>query len=92
MASGVRIEFAPPVKKGDKLTGLTFVLTGTLENFTRDEAKRLIEQEGGSVTSSVSKKTSYVIVGKDPGSKLESAESLGIKTVDEEAFKKMIGQ
>jgi DNA ligase (NAD+) len=92
LASGVCIEYAPPVKKGDRLAGLTFVLTGSLEDFTRDEAKRLIEQEGGAVTSSVSKKTSYVVVGKEPGSKLESAEALGIKIVDEDAFKKMIGQ
>ncbi|MBI4228877.1 MAG: NAD-dependent DNA ligase LigA [Deltaproteobacteria bacterium] len=92
LASGVNIEYPPRVKKGDRLAGLTFVLTGALENFTRDEAKRLIEQQGGSVTSSVSKKTSYVIVGKDPGSKLESAKSLGIKTIDEEEFRKLIGQ
>jgi DNA ligase (NAD+) len=92
LASGVRIEYTPSVKKGTRLAGLTFVLTGTLENYTRDEARRLIEQEGGSVTSSVSKKISYIIVGKDPGSKLESAESLGIKTIDEDQFKKMIGQ
>lgn len=92
LASGVRIEYAPPVRKGDRLAGLTFVLTGALENFTRDEAKRLIEQEGGVVTSSVSKKTSYIVVGKEPGSKLESAEALGIKIIDEDEFKKMIGQ
>ncbi|MGB7292742.1 MAG: NAD-dependent DNA ligase LigA [Thermodesulfobacteriota bacterium] len=91
LASGVNIEYTPPIKKGDRLAGLTFVLTGALENFTRDEAKKLIEQQGGSVTSSVSKKTSYVIVGKDPGSKLESAKSFGIRTIDEEEFKKMIG-
>ncbi len=92
LASGVRLEYARRVKKGNRLSGLTFVLTGTLENFTRDEAKRLIEQEGGAVTSSVSKKTSYVIIGKDPGSKLEAAESFGIKTLDEHEFKKMVGQ
>jgi DNA ligase (NAD+) len=91
-ASGVRIEYTPAVKKGNRLAGLTFVLTGTFEDFTRDEARKLIEQEGGSVTSSVSKKTSYVIVGKDPGSKLESAKSLGIDTIDEDEFKRMIGQ
>lgn len=92
LASGVTIEHTPSVIKGDRLAGLTFVLTGTLDTFTRDEAKRLIELEGGTVTSSVSKKTSYVIVGEDPGSKLESAESLGIKTIDEDEFKKMIGK
>lgn len=90
--SDVRIIYAPASERGDRLAGLTFVLTGTLETFTRDEAKRLIEKEGGTVTSSVSKKTSYVIVGKDPGSKLESAEALGIKIIDEDEFKKMIGR
>jgi DNA ligase (NAD+) len=92
LASRVHIEYGPPVKKGDRLAGLTFVLTGALEHFTRDEAKRLIEQQGGAVTSSVSKKTSYVILGKEPGSKLKSAETLGIKIIDEDEFKKMIGQ
>jgi DNA ligase (NAD+) len=92
LSAGVKIEYRPSVKKGDKFSGLTFVLTGTLENFTRDEAKRLIEQEGGIVTSSVSKRTSYVVVGKNPGSKLESAESLGIDTIDEDEFKRMIGK
>lgn len=92
LSAGVKIEYRPSVKKGDKFSGLTFVLTGTLENFTRDEAKRLIQQEGGIVTSSVSKRTSYVVVGKNPGSKLESAESLGIDTIDEDEFKRMIGK
>ena len=92
LSAGVKIEYRPSVKKGDKFSGLTFVLTGTLENFTRDEAKRLIEQEGGIVTSSVSKRTSYVVVGKNPGSKLEYAESLGIDTIDEDEFKRMIGK
>ena len=92
LASRVRIEHAPPEKKGDRLAGLIFVLTGALENFTRDEAKSLIEQEGGTVTSSVSKKTSYVVAGKEPGSKLESAVALGIKIIDEDKFREMIGR
>lgn len=80
-------------KKFDKVfDGLTFVLTGVLDNYTRDDAKELIEQRGGKVTSSVSKKTSYVIVGKDPGSKYEKALKLGIKMIHEKEFENMINQ
>ncbi len=74
------------------LTGKTFVLTGGLDSFTRDEAKKIIEDMGGRVSSSVSKKTDFVIVGKDPGSKLTDARKLGVKTIDEGQFKKMIGK
>ncbi len=72
------------------LTGKTFILTGGLDSFTRDEAKRIIEEMGGRVFSSVSKKTDFVIVGKEPGSKLTDAQKLGIKTINEAEFKKMI--
>jgi DNA ligase (NAD+) len=74
------------------LTGKTFVLTGALDSFTRDEAKRIIEEMGGRVSSSVSKKTDFVIVGKEPGSKLTDAQKLGIKTINEAEFKKLIGK
>jgi len=73
------------------LEGLTFVLTGKLVQFTRDEATHRIEGRGGSVTSSVSKKTSYVIVGEDPGSKLEKARKLGVPVLTEDEFVKLIG-
>ncbi len=73
-----------------KLKGLTFVFTGELENFTREEAKRLVEREGGKVSSSVSKRTDYVVVGKNPGSKFEKARRLGVKTIKEEEFMKLI--
>ena len=65
------------------LTGKQFVLTGTLPNYSRDDAVRMIEQAGGKITTSVSKKTDYVLVGADPGSKLEKADKLGVTTLDE---------
>jgi len=73
------------------LADKTFVLTGTLPSMTRDEAKTLIENAGGKVTSSVSKKTDYVLAGADPGSKLKKAEELGVAIIDEAVFRKMLG-
>ncbi len=83
---------APPKARGGALEGKTFVITGTLEDYSRDQATRAIEQRGGKVTSSVSKKTSYVIVGVDPGaSKLAKATSLGLATLDEKGFTELLG-
>jgi DNA ligase (NAD+) len=73
-----------------QLTGKSFVLTGTLESYTRHEAKDLIEKAGGRVVSSVSKKTDYVLSGKDPGSKLAKAQKLGLTILDEEEFQKLM--
>ena len=73
-----------------RFEGITFVLTGTLPTFTRDEAGAIIEKFGGKVSGSVSKKTGYVLAGEAAGSKLTKAESLGIKIIDEEEFWKMI--
>lgn len=76
--------------KDNRFAGLTFVLTGTLPTFSRSEASKLIESFGGKTSSSVSKKTSYVLAGDDAGSKLEKANKLGVEVIDEEKFKTMI--
>lgn len=73
-----------------RFAGLTFVLTGTLTMYTRDQASAIIESFGGKASSSVSKKTSYVLAGENAGSKLTKAESLGIKIITEEEFSEMI--
>ena len=82
---------ATAVPKGDKLAGLTFVLTGTLPTMSRDEASALIKEAGGKVSGSVSGKTSYVVAGEAAGSKLTKAQSLGVKIISEDELKAMIG-
>ncbi len=77
--------------RGTKLAGKTFVLTGTLAHFTRDEAKKMIEDAGGKVTGSVSKKTDYVVAGADAGSKLDKAKELGVNVIDEKALERLVG-
>src|SRR5207247_9524713 len=72
------------------LAGKTFVLTGTLPSMTRDEASGKIEAVGGHVSSSVSKKTDYVLAGDEAGSKLEKAKKLGVKIIDEKEFRRML--
>ena len=71
-------------------SGKTFVLTGTLSKYTRDEASSIIEKFGGKTSSSVSKKTDYVLAGEEAGSKLTKAESLGVTIISEEEFEEMI--
>jgi DNA ligase (NAD+) len=79
-------------RRGTKLAGKTFVLTGTLAHSTRDEAKKMIEDAGGKVTGSVSKKTDYVVAGADAGSKLDKAKELGVAVIDEKEMEKLAGR
>jgi DNA ligase (NAD+) len=78
-------------EKGTKLAGKTFVLTGTLARHTRDEAKEMIEDAGGRVSGSVSKKTDYVVAGSDAGSKLDKARELGVNVIGEEELERLVG-
>lgn len=78
--------------KSDKLAGLTFVITGTLPDMTRDEAKTLIEQNGGKCSGSVSRKTSYVLAGEEAGSKLTKAQQLGVTVISQQQLIEMIGE
>ncbi len=87
--NGVIVEKSTKKKNG-KFTGLNFVLTGTLSGMSREIAKEKILSHGGKVVGSVSKNTSYVVAGRDPGSKLKSAEKLGVRVLTESEFLKMI--
>ena len=87
--AGVKV-IEPKAKEKGKLAGKVFVFTGALQGFERDEARNLVESLGGMTASSVSKKVDFVVVGEDPGSKFDKAKELGIKTLTEEEFKKMI--
>lgn len=80
----------PRPKTTGALKGMTFVLTGTLETLSRDQASELIEAHGGKVTSGVSKKTSYVVAGSEPGSKLEKARALGVQVIGEKGLKDLL--
>jgi DNA ligase (NAD+) len=85
--AGVRLEDPPPADTGPKpLEGLTIVLTGGLDTLSRDEATRLAQQAGARVSSSVSKKTDFVVAGENPGTKYEQAVKLGLEILDEAAF------
>ncbi len=90
-AAGVNMECGTAAA-GTKFAGMTFVLTGSLENYTRSEAAAVIESLGGKVSSSVSKKTSIVVAGDEAGSKLDKAEKLGVKIIGEEEFSALISQ
>lgn len=88
--AGVNFSQEKPAAEKKYLDGTQFVLTGALEHFTREEAKDLIERLGGRVTGSVTKKTDFLLLGKEPGSKYQKAKDLNIKIIEEEDFKKML--
>jgi DNA ligase (NAD+) len=91
--AGLRFSYTKKGKPGElPLAGQTFVLTGKLSELTREEATEAIENLGGSVTLSVSRKTTYVVVGESPGSKLKKAQRLGIPTLGEKEFSKLVGK
>jgi len=89
--SGLKFEIEKTNEVNNTLADKIFILTGTLNKFNRNEAKSEIEKRGGRVTSSISKKTSYVLAGENPGSKLKKAENLGIQILDENEFEKLLG-
>jgi DNA ligase (NAD+) len=88
--AGLQSQYKTKKKPGGPLAGLTFVLTGTLPNLSREDAKTLIETAGGKVSTAVSRKTSFVVAGEDAGSKLDKAKDLGIQVVDEDGLLDMI--
>jgi DNA ligase (NAD+) len=89
---GVKLTGEPKALGPQPLAGKTFVLTGGLDSFTREGAKKLLESLGAKVASSVSKKTDYVVAGADPGSKLDKARELGRPILDEAAFKDLLAK
>ncbi len=89
MAAGIRIRTSPHARS-QNLVGTTFVLTGELDAFSRDEAKERIRQRGGTVSSSVSAHTDYVVAGKEPGSKYDKAKKIGVAIIDEKEFLKLL--
>ena len=89
-AAGVELRFEQSMSRNQKLAGQTFVLTGELATMTRDEAKAAVRALGGTASESVSKKTTYVVVGENPGSKYEAAQRLGISILTEETFQRLI--
>jgi len=90
IALGVKTRLERPALEKDVWRGLRFVFTGELERATRLEAENIVKSLGGQISSDVSRKTSYVVVGKNPGSKLERAVNLGVKTIDEDSFWRMV--
>ncbi|MGB9622133.1 MAG: helix-hairpin-helix domain-containing protein, partial [Brevinematia bacterium] len=90
LSLGVKIIY--PVMEKTNISGKTFVVTGTLKNFSRDEIKRVLNYLGCNVSESVSSRTDYVIVGENPGSKYEKAKELGIKILTEEEFIELTGK
>ena len=82
----------PKSKASNELAGMTIVVTGTMQNFTRQQIEQAIKDHGGKASSSISKKTTFLIAGEDAGSKLEKARKLGVKVIDENEFIQRIRQ
>jgi len=92
-AGGVQmLPVAGQTQQSNALAGLSFVLTGTLPTLSRDDASALIESHGGKISGSVSKKTSYVVAGESAGSKLEKAQQLGVRVLDEDGLNALIAE
>jgi DNA ligase (NAD+) len=92
-AAGVRLSDPEPAGVDTKLLdGLAVVITGTLDGYSRDQARAAVEDRGGRVTGSVSKKTSALIVGESPGSKFQRARELGVPVLDEEGFARLLSE
>jgi DNA ligase (NAD+) len=89
LAAGLRPQ-QQEMRRSDELSGKTIVVTGTLENFSRQQAEQAIKQAGGKASASVSKKTDFVLAGNNPGSKLEKAKRLGVEVIDERQFLELI--
>jgi len=88
--AGVKMKESAAPKAGAKLTGKTFVFTGTLSSFSREEAREMVIALGGKASSSISEKTDFVVSGSEPGSKFDKARKLGVKIIDEKEFKELI--
>ncbi len=89
LSTGVKLQ-KPAKRRSDKMAGKTVVITGTLENFTRQQAEQAVKQAGGKTSSSVSKKTDFILAGENPGSKLDKAHQFGVKIIKEKDFIKML--
>jgi len=90
LAAGVRPHSPTPKKRTGSLQGKALVVTGTLKDFSRQQAEQAIKEAGGKVSGSVSRKTDFVVVGEDPGSKLHKARELGVEVIDEGRFKELL--
>ena len=80
------------IEKGTKLEGMTFVFTGSLRSFTREEAKKMVEELGGRTSENTSRKTNYVVMGEGSGFKADRAKALGVPIINEEEFKEITGK
>lgn len=91
-AANLSFEYVATAKKGGLFAGMTFVITGTLPNLTRDDAKQRIESAGGKVAAAISRKTTYLLAGEDPGSKLDKAKALNVMVIDEAELMEMLAE